>query len=59
MRELKYCKCAVICHGLSELQIASYIRSNLHIKLEIFSRENGKSSIQITGLNNYLEAAQF
>lgn len=55
MRELKYCKCGVICHGQSELQIASYIKSNLHLKLEIFSKDKGTSSIQITSVLAFLK----
>ena len=59
MRQLNYTKCAVICHGLSELQIARYIRSNLHLKLETFSRDSGHSSIQITSLMAFLNDRRF
>lgn len=59
MRQLQYTKCAVICHGLSECQIAKYIKSNLHLKMELFSKDNGHSSIQITGLMDYLNNKRF
>ncbi|MBP5342922.1 hypothetical protein J6Y73_03240 [bacterium] len=55
MRDLKYCRCAVICHGLSERRIVSYIKSNLHLKLEIFSNNKGQSSIQITSVLNFIK----
>lgn len=49
-RELRYCRCAVICHGESEKIIVKHIKSNLHLKIEIFSDNNGKKSIQINSL---------
>lgn len=59
MRKLNYTKCGVICHGLSEIQIVKYIKSNLHLKLEILSKDNGHSSIQITSLLKYLNNKSF
>ena len=49
-RTFFYCKGLVICHGLSEKIIADEIKSMLRIPLEIYSRDNGKHSIQINGL---------
>lgn len=45
-----YCRAIVIAHGASEYQIASYIKRNLRIPLEIIARDNGRHSIQINGL---------
>ncbi len=59
MRSPNYTKCAVICHGLSELQIVRYIKSNLHLKLEHFAKDNGHSSIQITSLMSFLNGKPF
>ena len=59
MRKLKFTQCGVICHGLSELQIARYIKSNLHLKMETFSRDNGNSSIQITSVLDFLSSKNF
>ena len=53
-RTLNYTRCAVVCHGFSEYQIARYIKSNLHLKLEIFAREKGATSIQITSVIGFL-----
>lgn len=50
-----YCRALVITHGASEYQIASYIKRNLRIPLEIAGRDNGKHSIQINGLAAWLK----
>jgi len=49
-KTLYYCKGLVICHGLSEKIIADKVKSLLRIPLEVYSRDNGKHSIQINGL---------
>lgn len=59
MRRLNYTRCAVICHGLSEVHIARHIRSNLRLKIEIISKNNGHSSIQITSLMSFLSSDDF
>lgn len=59
MRKANYTKCAVICHGLSEVSIAKYIKSNLHLKLEILSKNNGHNSIQITSLLKFMSDKKF
>ena len=51
---LNYCKGVVIVHGKSELLLASYIKSNLHLPIKIYSENRGKTSIQIDGLMNIL-----
>lgn len=38
-KSLNYTKCAVICHGKSEFQIAKFIKSNLHLKMAIFATD--------------------
>ena len=55
IREINYTKCGVICHGFSELQIAKYIKSHLRLPIEIWSKDNGRHSIQIVSLNNFLK----
>lgn len=58
-RKIFYNKAIVICHGKSELCIANFIKSNLHLRIETFAKENGKSSIQITSLVNVLKREPF
>jgi len=52
-------KTMVIVHGKSELQLCQSIRSNLRIKKEIVSRDNGRHSIQITSVMNILNGSPF
>lgn len=54
-----YTKALVICHGLSELHIAKYIYTNLHLPVRTYAKDNGKHSIQITSLLNLLSSAPF
>lgn len=49
-----YCRALVITHGASEYQIASYIKRHLRLPLEISSKDNGKHSIQINSLSDWL-----
>ena len=58
-RKLNYLKAIVIVHGMSELQIVKYITSNLHLNIKPDGKDNGKHSIQITSLMNYLNAGKF
>ena len=51
----QYCKALAIVHGASELQIAGYVKNKLHLPLEIYSRDNGRTSIQIHGLKGVLD----
>lgn len=46
-KTLYYCKGLVICHGLSEKIIADEIKSRLRIPLAVYSKNNGRNSIQI------------
>lgn len=52
---LNYTRCIVIVHGKSELALVKYIYTNLHLPVKIISKDNGKSSIQINGLMNFLK----
>ena len=47
VRKPNYCKGIIIAHGKSELLLAEYIKSNLHLPIEIYSLKNGKTSIMI------------
>ena len=55
-RKPDYLKCIVIVHGKSEKQICSYIKSKLRFHMDIISRNNGESSIQINGLTNFMNS---
>lgn len=44
-----------IVHGKSELLICQHIKSNLRLKHEIIAEKHGKHSIQINGLQSYLQ----
>lgn len=50
-----YCRALVITHGASEHQIASYIKRNLRIPMEIVGKDKGSHSIQINGLADWLK----
>lgn len=52
---LRYNVGAVMVHGKSELLLAKYITTNLHLPIKIIARDNGRSSIQINGLKGFLE----
>lgn len=54
LKKPNYCKGIVIAHGLSELLLGQHIRSNLHLPIEIYSENNGRTSIQIDGLMKVL-----
>lgn len=54
VRKPNYCKGIIIAHGKSELLLAEYIKSNLHLPIEIYSLKNGKMSIQIDSLMTIL-----
>lgn len=56
---LSYQRLMVIVHGKSELAICNNIKSNLRLPQEIISSNNGRSSIQITGLMNILNDRRF
>lgn len=58
-RQLNYSKALVICHGKTEVIITRYIKTNLHIPAKIYAKDNGKHSIQITGLKYELETKCF
>ncbi len=54
-----YCKGVVIVHGRSELLFVEHIKSNLHLPIEIYSEQRGKSSIQIDSLTSVLNNCIF
>lgn len=56
---LNYTKCAVIVHGKSEIHLVKYIYTNLHLPVKIISRGNGRESIQINGLKDFLNKRNF
>ncbi len=49
----------VIVHGKSELKICQNIASHLKMPQEVYSRVNGKSSIQVAGLMSVLNSVPF
>lgn len=51
LKKLNYRKGITIVHGRSEYYLAEYIKSNLHLPIEIYK---GKTSIQINGLMDVL-----
>lgn len=53
-KKLNYKKGIIIAHGDSEVRLARHIKSNLHLPIEIYSKDNGKHSIQINGLMKHL-----
>jgi len=53
-RSLKACKAVIICHGKSEYQLASWIKTNLRLNIDVHGNDKGRSSIQIQGLFKYL-----
>ncbi len=54
MKKLNYTKAIIIVHGKSEKILCEYIKSNLRLKIEIYSDKNGEKSIQITSLKHIL-----
>lgn len=54
LRKPNYCKGIVIADGKSELLLAEHIKSNLHLPIQIYAENNGKTSIQIDSLINVL-----
>lgn len=58
-RGIAHMRVMVIVHGKSELHMCESIGSNLRITQKVVSEKKGKSSIQITGLRNYLNKYPF
>lgn len=54
-----YCKGVVICHGKSEWCMTRFISTNLHLPIKAHARDNGKCSIQVTGLMKLLNSKPF
>lgn len=59
MRGINHTKAIVIVHGQSEYNIVRYIKSKLRIPIEIYSRNNGKISIEISSVNDILKNRDF
>ena len=59
LKKLNYLNGVVICHGKSELCIAKFITTNLHLRIKVFAKEKGGSSIQIPGLMKVLNTKPF
>ncbi len=59
LEALKYTRGVVIVHGKSELALVPYIHTNLHLPIKTISRKGGKTSIQISGLKDFLKKRQF
>ncbi len=57
--KINYTQCVVIVHGKSELNMVQYIKSNLHLPIKMYSKDNGRSSIQINGLTKLLNSGKF
>lgn len=55
-RKPNYLKSVVIVHGKSEKQICDYIKLNLRCHMEIVGRKKGGNSIQINGIQSFLES---
>ncbi len=56
---INYTKGLVIVHGMSELQLAKYIYTNLHLPIKIHAKNKGRESIQITALSDLLSSGSF
>lgn len=54
-----YLKAVIICHGASEYYIAKHLKSNLRLKIEIDSKNNGEHSIQINSILNFLNTTTY
>lgn len=59
LEALKYTRGVVIVHGKSELALVRYIHTNFHLPIKTISRKGGKTSIQISGLKDFLKKKQF
>lgn len=58
-KKYNYLNGIVICHGKSELCVAKYITTNLHLRIKTHARDKGENSIQITGLMKELKKKPF
>lgn len=58
-RRENYSRCLIICHGKSEEILCKSIKSNLRLQIDIYARNNGSNSIQLTSLLDVLKERQF
>lgn len=49
-RKPAYSPCSIICHGLCEVKIAEHLCSRLRVKIRPFSKNCGKSSLEVQNL---------
>ena len=56
LKVVNYCRAIVIAHGKSELMMTQHIKINLRLNIDILSNKNGRSSIQVNGLLNYINS---
>ncbi len=59
LERLNYLKGIVICHGKSEVFLAKFVCSNLHLNIKTYSKKNGANSIQINSLKSLLNTSPF
>lgn len=59
LERLNYLKGIVICHGKSEVFLARFVCSNLHLNIKTYSKKNGANSIQINSLKSLLYTSPF
>lgn len=53
---VNYCRAIVIVHGKSELLMMEYLKRKFRLNIAIISNNNGKSSIQVNGLLNFISS---
>jgi len=58
-KQLSYTRAVVIVHGKSEKIIVDSVKSNLHLSINVHSRDSGDSSIQINCLTDELKHHPF
>ena len=49
-RKLAFPPCSIICHGLCEIKITEYLRTRLRTGIRPFSKNNGKTSLEVQNL---------
>lgn len=58
-RRLILSPCSIICHGACEVEIAKYLKQKYRMPVKIFSDDNGKKSIELTGLYRFMHKPPF
>lgn len=52
---VNYLRAVIICHGKSEVIFAKSLKSNLKLRVEVASDENGAQSIHLSSLSKLLK----